>query len=169
MGKQRGNTLVQPFIVSNSTGKNVALKAPPNENYSGSGAFTLVDGVRGDFARHGQNWLGWWGPDMDATIDLGKPEKITKVTVDVFDGEGSWIHLPRSVEIFVSTDSLNFTSVKKVSAEEIRKGGNVLEMDIGEMTARYVRVFAENAGKIPEGKAGAGQDAWLFVDEIMIE
>jgi len=169
MGKQRGNTLIQSFIVSKSTGKSITLKSPPHENYFGSGAFTLVDGVRGDFARHGQNWLGWWGPDMEATVDLGKPEQITKVTIDVFDGEGSWIHLPKSVEVFVSNDTVNFGSVKKLSAEEIRKGGNILEMNIGDRTARYVKVVAENAGKIPEGKPGATNDAWLFVDEIMIE
>jgi hexosaminidase len=47
--------------------------------------------------------------------------------------------------------------------------GNVITMNLGEQTARYIRVIAENAGKIPEGKPGAGIDAWLFVDEIIVE
>ena len=36
------------------------------------------------------------------------------------------------------------------------------------MRMRYVKIIAESAGKIPDGKPGAGHDAWLFVDEIGI-
>lgn len=168
-GKQRGGVIVQPLFVSKSTGKSISLKYPPHEDYHGDGAFTLVDGVRGDFSRHGQHWLGWWGPDMEAVVDLGKPEKISKVTIDVFNGEASWIHLPKAVEVFVSNDTVNFVSAGKLSGEDIGKGGNVIEMTIGDQTARYVKVVAESVGKIPEGKPGAGNDAWLFVDEIIVE
>jgi hexosaminidase len=34
--------------------------------------------------------------------------------------------------------------------------------------ARYVKVVVKNWGKIPDGNAGAGNKAWLFVDEIEI-
>lgn len=168
-GRQTGKTIAQQFTVSKSTGKNITLKTPAHENYPGSGPFTLVDGISGDLKRHGQNWLGWWGPDMEAVIDLNKPEKISHVSMDCFDGEGSWIYLPKSIEIFVSNDSINFTSVKKLSEEEIKQQGSVMEIDIGSHSARYVKVIAQNAGKIPSGKPGAGSNAWLFVDEIIIE
>ncbi len=168
-GKQVGHGLVQPFVVSKSTGKPVSLKYPAHGSYPGNGAFTLVDGVRGDTTRHGQNWLGWWGPDMDATVDLGAPQKISNVTIDAYDGEGSWIYLPRSVEVFVSVDSIRYTSVKRLSADEIHRCGTRLVMQIGDQTARFVRVVAENAGRIPEGKQGGGNNAWLFVDEIIVD
>jgi len=32
-----------------------------------------------------------------------------------------------------------------------------------------VKVIAENIGKVPDSKPGAGNDAWLFVDEIIID
>jgi hexosaminidase len=35
-------------------------------------------------------------------------------------------------------------------------------------TARYLRIIAEPLGKIPAGNTGAGDDAWLFVDEISV-
>jgi hypothetical protein len=35
--------------------------------------------------------------------------------------------------------------------------------------ARYVRVKAENIGVCPKWHSGAGNKAWLFVDEIMVE
>jgi hexosaminidase len=37
------------------------------------------------------------------------------------------------------------------------------------VNARYVRVVAETTGIIPDGKPGAGNPAWLFADEIVIE
>jgi hexosaminidase len=168
-GKLQGRVMSQPFVIAKSTGKKIILKTPPHANYPGNGAFTLVDGIRGDLKRHGQHWLGWWGPNMEAMIDLNKPEKISKITMDVFNGEGSWIYLPKSIQVFVSDDSVNFKSVKKLSEEEIKSAGNVVEIALDNQRARYVKVIAENAGKIPDGKPGAGHDPWLFVDEIIIE
>ena len=168
-GTIKGNPFEQRFFVTKSTGKTVTLKTLPDEKYFGAGAFTLVDGIRGDTTRHGQNWLGWQGPNMEAVIDLGTAEEISRVTMDVYDGEASWIHLPKSIEVFVSNDTVNFINVAKLSAQEIRNRSKVIQIDIGKRTARYVKVVAESAGKIPEGKPGAGNEAWLFVDEIMVE
>ena len=39
---------------------------------------------------------------------------------------------------------------------------------IGPQRARYIRIRAHNYGKIPSWHAGAGGDAWIFVDEIII-
>jgi hexosaminidase len=105
---------------------------------------------------------------MEATIDLGKSKTISKVTMDAFHGEESWIYLPKSVEVSVSYDNILYKQVKKLTADEIRQMGSVIEMNLGEQHARYVKVISESAGKIPDGKPGAGHDAWLFVDEIGI-
>ena len=35
-------------------------------------------------------------------------------------------------------------------------------------TARYVRIRAVNFGKIPAWHPGSGGDAWIFVDEIIV-
>lgn len=41
-------------------------------------------------------------------------------------------------------------------------------MEVGNQSARFVKVWIENAGLIPAGFPGAGSGAWLFVDEIGI-
>ena len=166
---QKGYTIEQRFFITKSTGKKITLKTLPSEKYFGDGAISLVDGIRGDTAHYERNWLGWQGPDMEAVIDLGVRETFSKVTMDVFDAEASWIHFPKAIEVFVADDTAHFKSVGKLSAGEIRTKGKVVEMDIGAHTARYIKVVAETAGKIPAGKPGAGNDAWLFVDEIMVE
>jgi hexosaminidase len=167
--RRMGNVMEQHFFISQSTGKNIILKTPPHENYPGNGALTLVDGIRGDSTRFGQNWIGFWGPNLEAVIDLGKSARFSTVTIDFFNGEASWIYLPKSLEIFVSDDTLHWTNVKRIDAVEIKRCGQTVSLALGSQRARYVKVIAENAGKIPEGKPGAGNDSWLFVDEIMIE
>ncbi|MEI2739694.1 MAG: hypothetical protein V9F01_13045 [Chitinophagaceae bacterium] len=36
-------------------------------------------------------------------------------------------------------------------------------------SARYIKVVVKNYGTIPDGKPGAGNKAWLFVDEIEVK
>ncbi|HNP48970.1 MAG TPA: discoidin domain-containing protein, partial [Bacteroidia bacterium] len=137
--------------------------------YCRGGGFSLVNGVIGNLPWNGSDWLGWSGKNMDASIDLGKPVTFTKVSLDVLQDESSWIYLPRSLEVFVSEDGMNYTSLKKVSDSEIVSGQRLITLKVGRTVARYIRVVAENLGNIPAGKAGEGNPAWLFVDEILVE
>ncbi|HSD13043.1 MAG TPA: family 20 glycosylhydrolase [Flavobacterium sp.] len=168
-GKQKSAIIEQPFFISKSTGKEISLLNQPHENYGIGGSFTLVDGMRGNIGKYGRDWIGFWGKDLEATIDFGKEQGISKVTVDVLANDGSWIYYPNYIEVLVSTDGNVFQSVKKVSVEEIKKMKGIVTAEFGKQKAKYIKVIALNAGKIPDGKPGAGSDCWLFVDEIMVE
>jgi hexosaminidase len=168
-GTMAGRVISQEFTFSKSTGKKISLTTSPDQRYPGSGAFTLVDGMRGDTTRFGQNWLGWQGPDMEGVIDLGKEEQISKIRLGIVNAEASWIHPPKSVSVLISSDGAKFSQVKELSSEEILRQGQSLTIPLGSQTTRYVKVIVRNAGKIPEGKPGAGRNAWVFVDEIVVE
>jgi len=168
-GKQKSAVIEQPFFITKSTGKKISLVNQPHENYGIGGSFTLVDGMRGNMEKCGRDWIGFWGKDLEATIDLGKKQSVSKVIVDVLTNDGSWIHYPKYIEILVSKDGKSFQSVKKVTAEEIAQSKGIVEIGFGKQKAKYIKVIAPNAGKIPDGKPGAGSDCWLFVDEIMVE
>lgn len=168
-GKQKSAVIEQPFFITKSTGKKISLVNQPHENYGIGGSFTLVDGMRGNMEKYGRDWIGFWGKDLEATIDLGKKQCVSKVTVDVLTNDGSWIHYPKYIEVLVSKDGKVFQSVKKVTAEEISKMKGVVAIDFNKQKTKYIKVIAPNAGKIPDGKPGAGSDCWLFVDEIMVE
>ncbi len=45
---------------------------------------------------------------------------------------------------------------------------NKVGVSFAPVKTRYVRVLVKNYGKIPDGNPGAGNNAWLFVDEIEI-
>nr|WP_294938070.1 family 20 glycosylhydrolase [uncultured Flavobacterium sp.] len=167
--KQKSAVIEQPFYITKSTGDKISLTHEPHENYGIGGAFTLVDGMRGNIEKYGRDWIGFWGKDLEATIDLKKKECVSKVTIDVMTNDGSWIHYPKSVEVLTSKNGKDFQTVKKVSAEEIIQMKGIVEMKFEKQKAKYIKVIAENAGKIPDGKPGAGSNSWLFVDEIMVE
>ncbi len=166
---QKSATISQDFIVSKSTGKSIQLLNPPHENYSLGGSFALINGMKGNPTKFGRDWLGFWGKDLIATIDLGKKEKVNQIAVGVLSNEGSWIYYPTEVEFLVSKDGKNFKSVKKLSLDDIKKAKGILSVNFKSTDAQFVKVVAKNAGKIPDGMPGAGSNAWLFVDEISVD
>ena len=166
---QKSTTIEQQFYFSKSTGRKIWLKNQPHENYSAGGSFTLIDAMKGNPEKYGRDWIGFWGNDLEATIDLGKIEKVTNVATNFLMNEGSWIYFPSKYEVWISNDNTNFTKVIEVSKEEIQKNQGVVICKNLNIEVQYVKVIAKNAGKIPNGKAGAGSDSWLFVDEITIE
>jgi hexosaminidase len=167
-GVKFGNTIEQAFTVSNSTGKAIQLKNAPDESYNYGGSFTLVDGIIGKLPWYGKDWLGFKGTNCDAVIDLKKKQNISKVIVDVLKAEVSWIYLPKSIEIQVSDNNVNFTSLKIVDSEYIIRKGRSIDITVPVTKTRYVKIIVRNYGIIEAGKPGEGNPGWLFLDEIMI-
>ncbi|MDB5224332.1 MAG: family 20 glycosylhydrolase [Chitinophagaceae bacterium] len=164
--------LWQQFSFNKATAKKITLKEQPSSSYPGSGAFTLVNGViteRG--LSQSAEWLGFLGKDLEAVIDFGKEENINKIRLNVLLQEGSWIYPPSSVEFFTSADGVNFISqgILNPGTNGIWANERQIEKKLNTVSARFIKVIAKNYGIIPTGKAGAGNPAWLFVDEIEVE
>ncbi len=160
----------QDFNFNKATGKKITLANEPSKNFPGDGPFTLVNGVWNErgITRTSQ-LLGFLGSDCDATIDLGTMQYISNVTVHTMKDLSSWIWPPKYVEVFVSGDGKNFTSVKSSDDFKITNGKNgVIHVNFLLTNTRYVRVLAKNTGNIPSGYPGAGYESWLFADEIEI-
>lgn len=168
-GKAKSATIVQPFFITKSTGKKIELLHQPHENYGIGGSFTLVDGMKGNPSKFGRDWLGFWGKDLNATIDLGKLETISKISINTLSSEGSWIYFPKSIEILVSKDGRNYIPIAIVSANKIYENKGKIVVDFDKQNVQFIKVIAENNGIITDGKPGAGSKSWLFADEISVE
>jgi hypothetical protein len=157
----------------------LTLLSKYSSQYTGGGDFALIDGIRGTTNWSGGAWQGYWGKDLTAVVDLGKPQMISKLGAGFLQEAGSWIWMPRSVSFELSLDGQNFTRVVTI-ANDIPDGSNP-DFNVGTLAkdfvqkishpqeARYVRISAVNFGKIPAWHPGHGGDAWIFVDEIIIE
>jgi hexosaminidase len=165
-------SLKQKFSFTKATGKKITIVDPPAPNYPGSGAFTLVNGViTENKLSQSSEWLGFSGKDMDAIIDFGKQDTIKAIKVDVLNQNGSWIYLPSSVEFYTSDNGTDFMLRGAAKPDSTGKWPNERQISISlnNVSCRYVKVVAKNYGIIPSGQPGAGNLAWLFVDEIEVE
>jgi hexosaminidase len=169
-GKQLGNAVQQVFRLNKATGKPITLAALPSGSYPGDGAFTLVNGVQNErgFARSSE-FLGFSGSDCEAVVDLGQTDRIKKVVVHALRQEASWIWQPLTVQVWASTDGQNYTSLGLTDDFNTTANGNgTMTVSFDATKARYVKITVQNWGEIPTGSPGAGNKAWLFVDEVEV-
>jgi len=160
----------QKFFFNKATGKKITLTNQPSKSYSGDGAFTLVNGVQNEKGFTKSNEFLGFQSDFEAIIDLGKNESCSKVVVHALTREASWIWKPYRITVFYSTDGINYKSLGLT--EDFITSNNMngtMTVNFSSVDARFIKIWIGNEGKIPDGNPGAGNMAWLFVDEIEVE
>jgi hexosaminidase len=165
------STLSQKFSFNKVTGKKISVVPGPSSKYPGDGAFTLVNGVQNEKGlNRSKEFLGFEGTDCEATIDMGKETEIKEVIIHTFEQQGSWIYAPKGMDISTSTDGEHFSPLianRSFPNNVTDKTRSVIQLDTPVKT-RYLKLLIRNFGVIPEGMGGAGNRAWLFVDEIEV-
>ena len=158
------------FQIHKAAGKSIQLENPPAPAYSLGGKEALINGIRGSSERYGDGeWLGWSGENLIATIDLGKTQSLQNIKMRFFNGNGQWIYLPRQVAVFLSDDGSTFAEpiIEKTYSETMDKTKEV-KISLAGKTARFLKIEVDRYGIIEEGLQGGGHEAWLFVDEIIV-
>jgi len=159
------------FRFSKSAGRKILMKTPPSPPYDLSKGMASLNGMLGSDQRFTDpEWSGWNGTDMDAVIDFGRNENISTVRIRFFHGPNSWVYLPASLELQGSVDGEKFS---RIHAESVPPGRDIgiyeQTMRFPGTNVRFLRIIAKNHGLIPPGAIGAGQPAWLFVDEVSVD
>jgi hexosaminidase len=172
-GKPTSNVLSQSFNINKATVKPVKYANLYSDSYKGSGEYTLVNGVHGTTNHADGEWQGWEGKNMDVVIDLQQQTDVSKITTSALQNSGAWIFFPKKVEFFVSADGTKFQKVGEVvtDVDPLSKDKQVKEyaVSFAPVKAGFVKVVATSLGKAPKGHQGAGDNAWLFIDEIAVE
>ncbi len=173
---QLKNNLSQSFFFNKATGKKITLTNLPDKNYPGDGAFTLVNGVQNEkgMAKPSE-FVGFSGTNLEAIIDLGAVTEIKEVRLHTFTQIASRIYPPQqnSIAVLISNNGINFKKPQDEVTTTEPDANGVSEIWFSDthtkVKTRYIKVIAKNYGIIPVGKPGAGEKAWLFVDEIEVE
>lgn len=158
------------YFVHKASGKPYTLSKEPKK-YMGGETYALTNGVVGG----GKTWTHWVGlvnRPIDPVIDFGTITAFNRVTTHFVNNKNSWIHPPKSIEIFVSDDGKNFRSVgiRKIDlSEKMNNSVETVTISAPGAKARYLKLVATSTGVIPEGYPGAGEGAWLFLDEVIVE
>ena len=93
---------------------NIKYHEPYSSQYTAGGNKGLFDTIRGISTAWGA-WQGWFGPDFDATIDLGKVREIQFVTATFLQNAGSCIWLPKFVSFSISKDGKRFRKIEQLT------------------------------------------------------
>ena len=153
------------FNFNLATARPITLSVQANESYNEGGAFTLVDGITAQEKRVNTEWLGW-REGVTITVDLGSVQDIRYIGIGALNENHSWIHLPERVDFSVSEDGSTFTPF---GSAEVKAGPGRNAFGLEKSgKARYVRLTLQHRGPIPDGFPGAGNPAWLFLDEIEV-
>ena len=153
--------------------KDITILSEKSPYYSGSGDKTLIDGMLGSLDFRDKKWLGFYGEDFEAIIDLKENTKVGSIICNFMIEESSWIFSPEKVEILVSTDGKKYKSIADIKKESaaISEDGYIINFSAkdNDLKIRYIKVRAKTIDAIPDWHMGAGEKAWIFIDEIIIK
>lgn len=147
------------------------LGAKPHPSYTLHAPDELFDGKLGESYYLSGHWIGFNSDDLDVVVKLGG-KKISSVTVSTLVDKGSWIFNMISCRISVSNDGENYTELVNetypIDAPEVADGMRDFEYTFAPVKARYLRIQAGTVKDIPSWHDGAGQPAFAFYDEIIV-
>ncbi|GAA4432935.1 glycoside hydrolase family 20 protein [Pontibacter saemangeumensis] len=168
-GDELVDSLTLKLNINKATGKAISLKEQPSESFPGNGAFTLVDGIINEKGGRDEKSIGYSGNDLEATIDLGTAQQVSNVVVHALNTGGTYVYPPKGVEVYGSTDGKSFQPMGTTDAvAEVAGSKAIMKVDVKPATVRYVKVTVKNTQTVPEGKRGAGEKTWLYLDEIQV-
>jgi predicted alpha-1,2-mannosidase len=169
----QSNTISATFF-KKPNNYSINIKSKYNPQYHAGGPEGLLDGILGTENWRKGDWQGYQSQDFEAVVDLQEVKSITEISARFLQDQRSWIVMPTKVEYYISEDNVNFMyfgSVNNTLDPKIEENIilNFTANETKSKKARYVKVIAKNFGKLPEWHQGAGGDAFIFVDEILIK
>jgi hexosaminidase len=164
-GTKLGSIFEQKINLHKAVGAKITLNVAPHKAYNAGGTQALINGILGNNKRFGdKEWLGFSGDDVEIKIEFDKPTEINAISTRFHNGNGQWIYAPKEIKF-------EFDNGEKRTI--LLKNNNELLVAVFEKfeqkVVKKLQITIPNYGIIPEGKQGAGNKAWTFIDEIIIE
>ncbi|MDY0216381.1 MAG: GH92 family glycosyl hydrolase [Bacteroidales bacterium] len=154
-------------------GRSVKINSEYNPQYSAGGDEGIIDYLRGPADFRTGYWQGYQNEDFEAIVDLGRAETVSYVALGCLQDARPWIWMPVFVEFSSSDDGKNWKPLGKVENHVKDTDMEVQIFDfalkLAPFKTRYIKVFAKNYGTIPTWHPGSGGEAFIFVDEIIVE
>ncbi|MEH0157601.1 chitobiase/beta-hexosaminidase C-terminal domain-containing protein [Limibacter armeniacum] len=134
----------------------------------------LLDGQYGSENLHDGRWAGVVRENLEAVVDLGKATTIESLELGFLINTSSWLFPPQKVTYYTSENGKDFIEVGSVVNNmpethpkiHIERYTKKLQQAT---TTRYIKVIAKPFDAIPAWHMGAGNNPWIFADELVIE
>lgn len=169
---EASKVLKQEIKFNKATIKKIQLKHQPSLQYTFDGAQMLVDGLYASEVYSDGRWLGFKGTDIDAIIDMGEPTEISYLGMNLNINIPNWIMNGARMSIQASDNGTTFREIASKDMPKLKEGDPIEikleELEFQPVTSRYFRVILTNE-PLPEWHGAAGQDAFIFIDEIIMK
>lgn len=149
----------------------------PSHRYDNNASTNLTDGSYWKYSRYTSlpfdTWTGFNETDCELILDLGKETTLSQIGINCYQNPDSWIYFPEKIEFSFSKDKKNFNNIIQLNTQKEQsdfiESIQFFQNKIQNISAQYIKVSIKRKDKIPQGKPGEGKNAWLFVDEIVVE
>ncbi len=98
---------------------------------------------------------------------------INTIEINFYQYINSWILIPKKIAILSSDDGENWIEEKEMNKlDNAKKRGKFIKkitLDNLNFESRFIKIQAENYGKLPSWHEAAGSKSWLFTDEVIIK
>jgi hexosaminidase len=162
-----GRLFQQSFRVHKAIGATVTLQNKPVDRFN-PGAHVLVNGLAGSNRYNDSQWIGFSGNDLHAVIDLGSEQTLHRLGLHVLNYHWQRMWAPVSIQLLASKDGSLYTELYRQQSFPVN-GINKLDVPVEPVQARYIKIIGLNKGVIPAGEYGAGGNALLLIDEVVVE
>ena len=158
------------------TDKKVTYLTQPAPQYTENGPEGMVDNIFGDINYRIGGWQGWQ-EDFVAVVELDKEKPVKMVGVNCLESMRSWIFYPKGMKVEYSMDGENWMPYGELDLKEAigdnpqtHQGESHTQLfaAVKNVRAKYFRITVNNFGKLPDWHLSDGEQAWLFVDEIVV-
>lgn len=154
-------------------GQDIKFLKKPSWRYGAETGAGLLDGIRGtDNFRDGK-WSGFQGKDIMAEIDFKEATDVKQISFSYINEPGAWILPPKSVSIYTRVKDGNYQLILEQDLSDLlqkpnhKKGDIALAFEGNQIVA--IKIVIENYKTLPANHDYAGEECWLFVDELVIE
>lgn len=151
----------------------ITLLSKCNPQYEADGPRSLVDGIEPSTDWRKGNWLGVQTQNFECVIDRKVKTEFKQVSLTCLQDSRSWILFPGALKVYGSKDGKKYQLLAEVKNQVNAADNTVsvkdLEVNLPKAaTFRYLKVLAEQYGKLPQGHAGVGGDSFIFAAELNI-
>jgi hexosaminidase len=172
-GEKLSDTFRQKIRFHKGITSTISLNKEPHPSYAAGGKQALINGISGSDTRYGDSeWLGFWGEDLEIEIDMGDTLDVSEIKTRFYHAPGQWIYSPKYIHVSgTMRDGQMFVTTTRLEVEPSDRF-SLASIDLTHLAdTRFSRlkIRIPNFGSIPEGAQGAGNKAWTFIDEIIIE
>ncbi len=153
-----------------------SLLTAPHPLHKGRGTTSLFDLREGNtdirYISDG-NWLGYFDSDFSVELIFEKPVTLSEVTLSTLTSTGLKAFPPGIVTVWTMDEAGQPVSLARLSPAPPDKNNKIQHNRIDcsinyRKPVSYLKIVATPLKKMPAWHKEAGQPAWLFIDEILL-